>query len=315
MVRYLFVLFEVFVLALMVSAAPAARAADAPYVTTPQNVIDAMLKISNVGANDYVMDLGSGDGRIVITAARQFGARGKGFEIDAGLVSTATRNAQREGVQDRVSFVSDDLFFADLSVATVITMYMSESVNVRLRPRLFQLRPGTRVVSHDFDMGNWTPDARLVVAVPDKRYGPPSSAILMWTVPADFSGSWSWRMPVEGAEVAHEAVFKQKFQQAEGQGRIAAQRSAIGPAEVKGDTIRFVMGAEVAGKAVWREYSGRIAGDTIRGTAVTIVDAGSTANHGTSVPWGATRTARGSMDIEAAASQPFGSGFFTKESQ
>ena len=307
MVPYFFALCVLF----FATTAPS-RAADAPYVTTPQNVIDAMLNISAVKADDYVIDLGSGDGRIVITAAKKLGARGVGVELDANLVRTATRAAQREGVHDRVSFVSDDLFFADLSKATVVTVYMSEAVNLRLRPSLFKLKPGTRVVSHDFDMGAWQPDAKLTVPAPGKRYGPPSSEIFMWMVPADFSGTWSWRLAVNGVDEAHDAVLTQKFQKAEGKGRIAASQAAVAKLEIKGDIIRFVMRAEISGKGTWREFEGRIQGDTISGTAVTIAEADSIARQGESMPWRASRIVRGGMDIEAGA-QPFGSGFFIKE--
>jgi Histone methylation protein DOT1 len=311
--RYLFVFIVLFF------DAPAARAADAPYVTTPQNVIDAMLTISAVTAQDYLIDLGSGDGRIVITAAKTLGARGMGVELDANLVRTATRGAQREGVQDRVSFISDDLFFADLSKATVITVYMSEAVNLRLRPSLLKLKPGTRVVSHDFNMGSWQPDGRLTVSVPGKRYGPPSSEIFLWRVPADFSGRWVWRSPVNGVEELHEAALMQKFQHIEGKGAIASRQAVVGGPKINGDAINFAMGAEVAGKATWREFQGRISGDTITGTAVTIADADKVATTdapmSAPVPWRATRTVRGRMDIEADTAQPFGSGFFTKELQ
>ncbi len=305
--KYLFVFFMGFIL-----SGSTACAADAPYVTTPQNVIDAMLNISAVKADDYVVDLGAGDGRIVITAAKKLGARGVGVELDANLVRTAQREAQREGVQDRVSFYSDDLFFMDLSKASVITMYMSEAVNMRLRPSLFKLKPGTRVVSHDFDMGNWRPDAKITVPVPDKRYGPPSSAVFMWRVPADFSGTWVWRSPVNGVEESHEAALTQKFQKIDGKGRIASQQAVIGGPKIRGSIINFVMGAEVAGKATWREFEGRIEGDRITGTAITLSDADQVIVKGVAVPWGATRTARGQMDIEAGV-QSFGSGFFTRE--
>lgn len=307
MLRYLFV-FIVFVL----GAPRALQAADAPYVTTPQNVIDAMLKLGAVKSDDYLIDLGSGDGRIVITAAKRFGARGMGVELDANLVRTAARDAQREGVNDRVSFVSDDLFFADLSRATVITMYMSEAVNLRLRGALFKLKPGTRVVSHDFDMGPWKPDAKLTVPVPDKPYGAPRSEIFLWVIPADFSGTWAWRLAVDGAEQSHEIVLTQKFQKLEGAGRIAARTAAVENVEIRGDSIRLVMRAEASGKAIWREFEGRIAGDTITGTAVTIAGADSTVRQGVPVPWRAARTARGTMDTGAGAPS-FGSGFFTKE--
>jgi SAM-dependent methyltransferase len=275
-------------------------------------VIDAMLDIGAVKADDYVIDLGSGDGRIVITAAKQRGARGMGVELDANLVHTARQAAQREGVRDRVSFVSDDLFFADLSRATVITMYMSEAVNQRLRPRLFKLKPGTRVVSHDFDMGEWQPDAKVTVPVPGKRYGPPRSEIYLWVVPADFSGSWVWRLPLNGGEVRYQADFTQKFQKLEGKASAASRQSAVSRVQIRGNGIRFVMGADMAGQVAWREFQGRIEGDTIVGTAVTIAGADSAGENGASLPWRATRSVRGSMDVGANA-QPFGSGNFNKE--
>lgn len=299
-------------LLLLLALTLAARAADVPYVTTPQAVVDAMLDIGGVTGDDYVIDLGAGDGRIVIAAAKQRGARGMGVEIDANLVNTARREAQRAGVQDRVSFVSDDLFFADLSKATVITIYLSEAVNQRLRPSLFKLKPGTRIVSHDFSMGNWLPDAGLTVPVPGKRYGPPRSEIYFWTVPADFSGMWGWRMPVNGVEENHQVALTQKFQRLAGKGAIAARPAAITQPEIRGDAIRFVMGDEAAGKTMRREFQGRIDGDIISGTAVTIAGPDAAAAKGVAVPWRATRSARGLVDIEAGA-QSFGSGNFNKE--
>lgn len=305
MLRYLFVFIQFSVLCVA-----GARAADAPYVTTPQNVVDAMLNISAVKADDFLMDLGSGDGRIVITAAKRLGARGVGVELDSNLVNAARREAQREGVHNRVSFVSDDLFFADLSRASVITLYLSERVNLRLRPSLFRLKPGTRVVSHDFDMGNWQPDARLSVPVPNKPYGAPRSDIFMWVIPADFSGAWSWRLNVNGIDENYEATLVQKFQKPEGAGRIASRQAALRDLTVSGETIRWVMGAGIGGKTVWREFQGRINGDTLTGT---VAEVDGTARGGAALPWRAARTARGTFDIEAAAAQPFGSGSFTKE--
>jgi hypothetical protein len=272
-------------------------------------VVEAMLNISAVKADDYLIDLGSGDGRIVITAAKKLGARGMGVELDPNLVRSAKREAQREGVHERVRFVSDDLFFADLSKGTVISMYLGAGVNQRLRPSLLKLKPGTRVVSHDFDMGAWQPDAKLTVPVPGKTYGPPRSDIFLWIVPADFSGTWVWRHSVDGSEQAHQAVLAQKFQQAQATGRIAERDAVVGKLEIRGDAMRFVMTSSASGKAL-RLYQGRIAGDLINGTAVTIATPGAADN--ASVPWRATRSARGAYDIEAGA-QSFGSGPNTKE--
>ncbi len=312
--RYLFV----FIVYLFAVSYPA-RAADAPYVQTPWNVVDALFKIGGVGPNDYLIDLGSGDGRIVIAAAKRLGARGMGVELDANLARAAQRAAQHEGVSDRVSFVVEDLFFVDISKATVITVYMSEAVNLRLRPAFFKLKPGTRILSHDFDMAQWAPDAKLTVAVPDKPYGAPQSDIFLWVVPADFSGTWQWRMTVDGAIHESEAAFEQTFQKAHGKGRIAAQAAALGKLQIRGNSISFVMGADTAGKAIWHEYSGQISGDAISGNVVTIIEAGAVRKTGASVPWRATRTIRGKMIIDAAAEPVAGdkvvATFLTKEQQ
>lgn len=168
---------------------PAARASEAgseldvPFVTTPQNVVDAMLELAQVGPSDRLIDLGSGDGRIVITAARRWRTPGLGYEIDPRLVTAARQAAAREGVSDLARFVADDLFVADLSAATVITMYLLPDVNLKLRPKLRTLRPGTRIVSHDWDMGDWQPERRIEVAAPEKRVGLRKvSTLMLWRV-------------------------------------------------------------------------------------------------------------------------------------
>lgn len=164
---------------------------DVPYVTTPDNVVDAMLSIANVGPRDVLLDLGSGDGRIVITAATKHGARGMGVEIDPRLVRLSNENAEMAGVADRVKFVEQDLFATDLSQATVITMYLLPDVNLKLRPALLKLKPGTRIVSHDWDMGDWEPDRRIVIDVPEKKLGlRKESTLMLWKVPARVDGRW-----------------------------------------------------------------------------------------------------------------------------
>jgi SAM-dependent methyltransferase len=141
---------------------PASPTPDIHYVPTSSGVADAMLKLARVTANDVVYDLGSGDGRIVIAAAKKYGARGVGIELDGELIKAATKNAQKAGVSDRVTFLQDDLFKADLSDATVVTLYLSNSINMRLRSLLQQqLKPGSRVVSHRFEMGDWKPEATV----------------------------------------------------------------------------------------------------------------------------------------------------------
>jgi SAM-dependent methyltransferase len=156
---------------------PSSFESDVPYVPTPENVVDSMLVLAGVGADDVVYDLGSGDGRIPIFAAREFGARGVGIEIKPDLVEEARKNARDAGVADRVTFRQGDLFEADLSDATVVTLYLLPDVNRELRPRLFeQLDPGDRVVSHDFDMDEWEPDTTIRVS---------QSTLYLWTIPEE----------------------------------------------------------------------------------------------------------------------------------
>ena len=150
---------------------------DVPYVPTDRTTVDSMLSVANVTPDDVVYDLGSGDGRIPIRAARKFGARGVGIEIKPNLVEEARKNAKSAGVSDRVSFLQGDLFEADISEATVVTLYLLPSVNQKLRPILFrQLEPGTRIVSHDFDMGRWEPDRTIQVD---------DDTIYLWTIPEE----------------------------------------------------------------------------------------------------------------------------------
>jgi|APCry1669188879_1035177.scaffolds.fasta_scaffold17146_2 SAM-dependent methyltransferase len=156
---------------------------DVPYVTTPQNVVDAMLELAQVGPGDRLLDLGSGDGRIVITAARRFGISGLGIEIDPSLVELSRKNARSQGVAEQARFVVDDLMTADLNSFNVITMYLLPDVNLRLRPKLRSLPAGTRIVSHDWDMGDWLPERTVEVVAPDKRVGLRKvSRLMRWTV-------------------------------------------------------------------------------------------------------------------------------------
>ena len=167
---------------------------DVPYVTTPQGVTDAMLSIAHVGKRDYLIDLGSGDGRIVILAAKKFGARGLGVEIDPALVEQSRINAKAAGVAKQVEFRDRDLFKTELKRASVITMYLLPDVNLALRPKLLALKPGTRIVSHDWDMGDWRPDAELRVPAPEKKLGlERTSRVMLWKVPANVEGKWCSR--------------------------------------------------------------------------------------------------------------------------
>jgi SAM-dependent methyltransferase len=153
------------------------RAPDVIYVPTPQNVVDAMLKLANVHSGDVIYDLGCGDGRIVVTAAKQLGVRGTGIDINPERIAEARENAQKNGVTSRVTFRNEDLFETDIKEASVVTLYLLTSLNLKLRPKLWRdLKPGTRIVSHTFDMGDWTPEKEMEIG---------AHTIYLWTVPAD----------------------------------------------------------------------------------------------------------------------------------
>ena len=170
-------------IALFATGATAQTDTDVPFVVTPDHVTRAMLKLADVKASDYVIDLGSGDGRIVIVAAKQYGARGLGVEIVPELVDKSRANAKQAGVAERAEFRVQDLFATDLTKATVITMYLLPEVNLQLRPRLQKLKPGTRIVSHDWDMGTWAPDRTITVDAPDKPIGrEKKSTLYLWIV-------------------------------------------------------------------------------------------------------------------------------------
>lgn len=161
---------------------------DVPYVPTPQDVVERMLDVADVQPSDYVIDLGSGDGRIVIAAAKR-GASGHGIDLDPQRISEARENAADEGVTDQIMFMEQDIFETDFSEASVITMYLLPSINKELRPELLdELQPGTEIVSHSFDMGDWKPDKEITV----DQDGTGSHQIYYWVIPAKAEGTWNW---------------------------------------------------------------------------------------------------------------------------
>jgi hypothetical protein len=177
--------------ALLLLAGPVRAMDEVPFIATPDNVTLEMLRLADVRPDDYVIDLGSGDGRIVILAALRFGARGLGVEYVPDLVRQSVEHAGTAGVADRAQFRVQDLHDTDLSAATVVTLYLLTEVNLELRPRLLQLKPGTRIVSHDWDMGDWPADRTVVVDAPDKRIGlEKKSTLYLWIVPARVDGRW-----------------------------------------------------------------------------------------------------------------------------
>ncbi|HEX9684512.1 MAG TPA: methyltransferase domain-containing protein [Burkholderiales bacterium] len=265
--------------------------ADVPYVPTPPVVVDTMLRLAGVGPEDYVIDLGSGDGRIVIAAAKQRGARGFGVEIDGELVGIARREAQRAGVAGRVEFKEQNLFVTDVSVASVVMMYLYPRLMMQLRPRLFaELKPGTRVVAHEFDMDDWRPDAQVTVPVPDKPHGPPSSEVYLWIMPANAAGAWKWRSAEGAGVVETELTLRQTFQVLDGSAVVEGRPERVENGRMRGDEIRLMLVAEAGSRTLWREFRGRVDGDAIRGK-VSLPGGGER-------DWNATRVRRGSITTQ-----------------
>lgn len=237
-----------------------------PYVPTPLDVVDAMLKMAKVSRNDYVIDLGSGDGRIVINAAKKYGARGFGVDLNPVRIDEANTNARKAGVTDKVAFYQRDLFETDLSDASVITMYLLPRVNLELRPKLLALKPGTRVVSHDFSMDDWKPDTHAKIEVKDK-YGAAGgvSDVYFWVIPARVAATWQWQLPVSGKPRSYEMTLTQKYQEFTGEVRVGGQIIRVQNPVLRGEQIAFVFTADVDGVPVKHEFSGRVEGDAISG--------------------------------------------------
>ncbi|MBI4194265.1 MAG: methyltransferase domain-containing protein [Betaproteobacteria bacterium] len=254
---------------MMMAAVIAARAAEpdrtgGPYVPTPQVVVDQMLHMARVGPDDFVIDLGSGDGVIVLTAAKQFKARGFGVEIDPELVKQSNDRAKRLGVADRTAFQVQDVFKADLSRATVLTLYLLPSMMTSLQPKVFgELRPGVRVVSHDYHFGEWQPDDHMSFDVPEKEAvnGVPRATIYLWIVPARIAGRW--RLDIEGpGGGAYELDIRQNFQFFEGSALAGGRNVKVELPQLRGETIRFAL-ASGPGRHV---FNGRVTGNSMQGT-------------------------------------------------
>jgi len=282
-------------------AAPSAiaqeGAGDVVYVPTPQVVVDTMLRMAKVGSADYIIDLGSGDGRIVITAAKKFGARGFGVDLDKVLLKVANDAARTEGVADRASFIEQNLFETDLAKASVITSYLLPEMNEKLRPKILSLKPGTRVVAHDYHMGEWQPDENDTISVPEKTVGNPGwSYVYLWYVPANASGRWQVRMPVGGQTQAVDVEFAQRFQMLEGTAKFGDRTAKLQGARMRGESATFWATLGSGASAVRHEFNGRVQGDTMTGTVRIHTD-----KDVKQTSFTATRVAPGKMIIGEAA--------------
>ena len=254
-----------------------------PYVQTPMEIVERMLRMAEVKKDDYVIDLGSGDGRIIIEAAKR-GARGLGVDLDPNLVKHATENAKKAGVEDRAQFLTKDIFETDLSGATVVAFYLLPDFNAKLLPRLLKLKPGTRIVSHDGGIGDWPPDERLEMRAPEKPVGVGGvSRVELWIVPADAKGSWTSELPMHGG--SWKFSIKQKYQELDidvaAQGRDLLVRNS----RLRGEEIKVIVTGIVNGRAWHHYFAGTLKDDRITGE-LTVSDG----NNKRSFPWTASRT-------------------------
>ena len=253
-----------------------------PYVQTPMEIVERMLRMAEVRAGDSVIDLGSGDGRIVIEAAKR-GARGLGVDLDPALVKLATQNAQRAGVADRARFEVRDIFETDLSGASVVTMYLLPDFNVKLLPRLLALKPGTRIVSHDGAIGDWPADETLQMRTPEKPVGiGGNSKIELWIVPADLRGAWTSQIPQHGGTWNFQVG--QRYQMLELQVRAEGRELLVRNTRLRGDEVKLVITGIVKSRAWHHYFVGMTKGDTIEGE-LTVSDG----NNKVVYPWLAKR--------------------------
>jgi SAM-dependent methyltransferase len=238
-----------------------------PYIVTPAQVVERMLLLAQVTAADTVVDLGSGDGRIVIHAAKRHGARGLGVEMSAELVALSRRNAESEGVAARARFVQQDALAADLSVASVLTLYLGPELNEQLLPRILDtMRPGSRVVSHDFAIGTWTPDKVERMDVPEKNNGRGGeSTIMLWIVPANAAGRWRASVGA-GSTQTLEFSIAQQFQFIDGALHAADGAQRFAAATLSAERIVLQLPATAAPGLAGAVVSARVEGDTMSGT-------------------------------------------------
>jgi hypothetical protein len=228
---------------------------DVIWVPTPQALVERMLDMAKATPKDYVIDLGSGDGRTVITAAKR-GIRALGIEYNTDMVELSKRNAQKEGVADRAQFMRGDIFETDFSQATVLTLYLLPSLNVKLRPTILKMKPGTRVVSHAFSMDDWQADQT------DNVEG---RTAYLWIVPARVEGTWRWSVAGSGPK-DYELMLRQQYQQVEGVVRLDEKMGQLRNVKLQGDHITFSVIELTSGNPIRRDFVGRVNGNSIEGT-------------------------------------------------
>jgi hypothetical protein len=237
-----------------------------PYVPTPQVVVDEMLKMAEVKANDFVIDLGSGDGRIIITAAKALKAKGLGVDIDTKLVALSNKNAQSAGVADRAEFAERDMFKTDISKASVLTLYVLPEFMQKLRAKVqSELKPGTRVVAHDYHMGDWYPDRSVTLTVPEKieANGTDKAYIYLWIVPTKVQGSWNLDFEPAGKVDPLIVAFNQNYQMISA-ATVGPGQPTITDAKLKGDEVSF----NLTMRSIQYQFTGKVDGNKIEGKAL-----------------------------------------------
>jgi hypothetical protein len=252
-----------------------------PYVPSPTSVVADMLTLADVGPKDYVIDLGSGDGRIVLTAAKVFGARGFGVDINEKLVKEANESAKLQGIADRASFTIQDLFKTDISKATVLTMYLlPNTVNMLKDKLLAELSPGTRILSHDYPLQGWIPEKYVQMDLEDKVAisGVTTTLIYLYVVPAKAEGAWTAKLPASLSKEPARLFLKQQITRISGAARIGGRDVLLEEARLRGE--RFTFRLPVNGKAY--EFTGNVKGNAIEGT---VTDVGG----GTKAAWSAAK--------------------------
>ena len=256
----------------------------APFVVSPDAVVERMLYLAQPKAGERLVDLGSGDGRIVIEAAKRFGSKGLGVDIDPKLVKLATENAKRAGVESLAAFEVRDLFETDLRGVSVVTMYLLPEVNLQLLPRFIdQLKPGARIVSHDYDLGPWPFDEMIELGLAEKMVGPLGrSRIFLWVVPGDARGRWVADLPELGGRWQFDVT--QKFQILDVDARTGGAQMVVRGARLRGEDIRLAITGMVGGKGYNTLFAGKLVDGRIEGT-VRISDGESYKT----IPWKATR--------------------------
>ena len=231
---------------------------DVPYEPSSEGVVRAMIEIGKVGKDDLVYDLGCGDGRIVIAAAQKTGARGVGVDLDPERIKESLENARKANVANRVQFFQQDLFQTDIGKATVVMLYLWPEVNLKLRPKLLrELKPGTRVVSHSHNMGNWEPDQTITV--------PQGHNVYFWVIPANVTGSWEWDNP--GEKERYVMKLSQQFQRVSGKLQLGPDEIPVRNLELRGDRLQFVTERFFKGQTQTLRFTGRVQGHLIEGTA------------------------------------------------